>query len=79
MAFRLSSIKRLLFAEHLRNHPLACHILQQAGSFGYGLEVFLTHLTVADTSVLPLFYQSLLNAWKGLCESQSGRILPRDV
>ena len=70
MAFRLSSVKCLLYAEHLPNRPLVCHILQQTGSFGSGLEVFLTRLKVVDTSVLPLFYQSLLNAWKGLSMSR---------
>ena len=66
VAFRLCSIKRLLYVENLPNHPLACHILQQAGRLSYGVEVFLTHLRYVDTSVLPIFYQSLLNAWKGL-------------
>ena len=39
---------------------------QQAGLLGYGLEVFLIESKNIDTSHLPLFYQSLLNAWQAV-------------
>ncbi len=70
LAFRLRSIQRLLYAEHLPGKPLACSILQRAGRLGYGQELFLINLQHVDASLLPVFYRSLLNAWQGVSISR---------
>ena len=66
MAFRLKSIQRAINVEKLPWRPVAQRILRQAGLLGYGLELFLIESKNIDTSHLPLFYQSLLNAWQAV-------------
>ena len=72
MAFRLSSVQKLLSEKQLPSHLLATRILRQAVGLGYGHHCFLVLLQCVDTSPLSDFYQSLLNAWQSLsvCRQQ---------
>ena len=62
LSFRLTTLCQPLYKEVLSWRPLASCLLQQAGKLRYGPEFLLLDLRRIDTSLLPPFYQSLLNA-----------------
>ena len=62
LSFRLTTLRQLLYKEVLSWRPLASCLLLQAGKLKCGLELVLLDLQRVDTSLLPSFYQSLLNA-----------------
>uniref|UniRef100_UPI00358FDD88 kazrin-like n=1 Tax=Myxine glutinosa TaxID=7769 RepID=UPI00358FDD88 len=62
LAFRLTTLRQLLYKEVLSWRPLASCLLQQAGKLRCGPKLFLLDLQRIDISLLPSFYRSLVNA-----------------
>ncbi|KAI4899223.1 hypothetical protein NFI96_000470 [Prochilodus magdalenae] len=71
-AFRLQSVKRLLYQRDLPWTQLAGGILHRAGGLGYDLQLFWIRLAEVSLSGLTPFYRSLLQVWKTVFEVSRG-------
>jgi len=65
MAFRLLSLRRLLYTD-VSWKALAHCLLRQAGKLGYDQQLFLIDTKKVDIASVPLFYRSMLKAWQAV-------------
>uniref|UniRef100_UPI00358DF090 B-cadherin-like n=1 Tax=Myxine glutinosa TaxID=7769 RepID=UPI00358DF090 len=65
MAFRLLSLRRLLYTD-VSWKALAHCLLRQTGKLGYDQELFLIDTKKVDIASVPLFYRSVLEAWQAV-------------
>ena len=63
MAFRLLSLRRLLYTDVSWKAFAHC-LLRQAGKLGFDQELFLMDTKKIDITSVPLFYRSMLEAWQ---------------
>ncbi len=63
MAFRLLALRRLLYSDVPWKAFAHC-LLRQAGRLGFGDEIFLLDAARVDITSIPLFYRSMLEAWR---------------
>lgn len=71
-AFRLQTVKGLLYGEDVSWAEVACNLLRKAGNMGLDRHLFLMDINRMDLSRLTVFYRSILTAWT-VCRVSRGQ------